>query len=126
MSLQTMEPAPTWTPGADERAAIETFEAVAADLTITVWGGDWCGDCQRELPPFAAALNAANIDPATVEQYPVEKEPDGSKIGPMVAEYDIESIPTIVIERTGVEIARFVESAPRPAIVELATELQPE
>ena len=41
-----------------------------------------------------------------------------------MAEYDIEYIPTIVIERDGEEIARFVEDEPQPPIVHLAEQLE--
>lgn len=122
MKLETMQPDPTWEPeGVDD--AIETFQAVATEVTIKVWGGDWCKDCTNQLPAFAAALQAAGIDPTITEHFLVEKDEDGNKHGPMVREYDISLIPTIVIERNGNEVARFVESAEKPAIVELANQL---
>lgn len=119
MTLATMQPAPEWTPGAAEQAAVEELAGLSESLTIRVWGGDWCDDCHAVLPDFAAALAAAGIDPADVAHHPVEKRDDGSKAGPLVTDYDIERIPTIVIEREGEEIARFVESTDRPAIVVL-------
>lgn len=123
MQLDTMRPAET----ADvDPAVIETFRTVAADLVIHVWGGDWCGDCQDQLPQFAAVLEAAGIDPAETNHYPVEKDEDGSKIGPQVDAYAIAYIPTIVIEYAGHEIARFVESAPEPAAAVLADQLRDE
>lgn len=109
MTLATMEPDPAW--GASTHAdAVETLAAHADALTIRVWCGDWCKDCQALLPGFAAALAAAGIDPTTVEQYPVEKADDGSKVGPGVDAYDIAYIPTILVERDGTELVRFVES----------------
>lgn len=109
MTLATMEPDPDWE--ASEHAdAVATLAAHADELTIRVWCGDWCKDCQALLPWFAAALAAAGIDPSTIAQYPVEKDDDGRKVGPLVDAYDIAYIPTIVVERDGTELVRFVES----------------
>ena len=120
MALDTMQP--TSTVDVDP-TVIETFASLASDITIRVWGGDWCGDCQAQLPEFAAVLEQAGIDPSTTQQYAVEKEADGSKVGPKVDAYAIEYIPTVVIEQNGAEIARFVESAPDTIATELANQL---
>lgn len=119
MSLETMEPDPVWDADAHEDT-VDTLAALAedGDLTIRVWGADWCGDCRSELPQFAAALDAAGLLDA-VEAYPVDREKDGELTG----EYGVEYIPTIVIERDGEEIARFVESEPVPAAVYLADQV---
>ncbi len=115
-----MEPTPTW----DSDAHGDTVETLAAhdDLTYRVWGGDWCKDCRAVLPDFAAALDAAGVPEDRIEQYPVERE-DGEKVGPKVEEYGIELIPTIIVERNGDEVARFVESADRPAAAVIADQL---
>lgn len=117
-----MEPASEWD-AAGHTETIETLSSLASNLTIRVWGGDWCGDCEDVLPPFAAALQAAGIDPADVEQYPVEKADDGSKVGPGVTAYGIERIPTIIVERNDEEVARFVESEPVDAATYIAEQL---
>ena len=123
VTLETLTADSAWTPSDAEDDAIDTVASARNTLTIRVWGGDWCGDCQSVLPPFAAALETAGIDPTSVIQYPVTKRDDGTKDGPAVDEYDIHSIPTIVFERDGKELARFVESSDRPAIVDLADQL---
>lgn len=123
MHLETMHPDPDWDPS-DHEDTIDTLQSYRDELTIRVWGGDWCGDCQAVLPPFAAALEAAGIDPQGVEHYPVEKEDDGTKVGPLVEAYDVAYIPTIVFERDGVEVARFVESEPVDAATYLAEQLR--
>jgi thiol-disulfide isomerase/thioredoxin len=123
MSLETMEPNPVWT----EEAYAESVDVLASlrhELTYKVWGGDWCKDCRAQLPDFGAALDAAEVPESRIEHYPVEKEDDGTKVGPKVEEYDIEYIPTIVVERNGVEVARFVEEEPVPIVVYLARELE--
>jgi thiol-disulfide isomerase/thioredoxin len=117
--LETMEPDPVFDPEA-RAETVAAFEAVTDDLTVKIWGGDWCVDCRRQLPGFAAALRAAGVPEAQVEHYPVEKEADGSKTGPRVEEYGVERIPTIVLERDGEEVARFVEEESAPPAIYLA------
>jgi len=120
MSLSTMDPNPAW--DADSYPdVVETFAGLGDDVTIHVWGADWCGDCRGQLPDFAAALDAAGFE--NVEQYPVERE-DGEKYGPKVEAYGVERIPTIVVERDGEELARFVEEERVSPAVYLADRLQ--
>jgi thiol-disulfide isomerase/thioredoxin len=123
MELETMRPNPVWDENAYEDA-VAVFEALADDVVVKVWGGDWCKDCRAQLPDFGAALDAAGVE--DVEHYPVEKEDDGSKVGPKIEEYGIELIPTVVIEDadTGEELARFVEEEDRPIGVYLAERLE--
>ena len=116
-----MEPNPVW----DADANADVVDALGVEgLTYKVWGGDWCGDCRGQLPDFAAALDAAGVPDERIEHYPVEKEDDGSKVGPRVEEYDIELIPTVVVERDGEEVARFVEEEPVSTAQYLADELR--
>lgn len=122
MTLETMEPNPVWDGDAHEEA-VSVFSELREQVTIRVWGGDWCPDCRHQLPGFAAGLAAAGIDPSSVIQYPVEKADDGSKIGPNVEGYGIEFIPTVVVEIDGEEVARFVEEEPVPIFEYLADEL---
>jgi len=116
MALETLAPAADATPAP---VVVDQFERLDDEVTITVWGADWCGDCQRVLPAFAAVLEAANVPTERVTAIAVDRE----KRGPGVDTYDIEYIPTIVIERDGTEIARFVESADRPVGKVLAEQL---
>jgi thiol-disulfide isomerase/thioredoxin len=123
MKLETMEPNPVWTKEAFADS-VDVLRALNHEVTYKVWGGDWCKDCRSQLPDFAAALDAADVPSSRIEHFPTEKEDDGSKTGPMVDEYDIDRIPTVVVERNGEEIARFVESEPVPITVYLARELE--
>jgi len=119
--LTTLEPDPAFDAEAHDET-VSTFEAVADELNVKVWGGDWCGDCRATLPGFGAAMDAAGV--TDIEHYPVEKEDDGSKTGPRVEEYGIELIPTIVLEIDGEEVARFVEEEPVPPAQYLAEKLR--
>lgn len=119
MGLETMTPTPTW----DRAAHEETVAALASlpdDSTIHVWGADWCGDCRAVLPDFAAALDAADFPAESVHEHVVDED----KQGELTDEYDVEFIPTIVIERDGEEIARFVESEPVAAAEYLAARIE--
>ncbi|SEO87017.1 Thiol-disulfide isomerase or thioredoxin [Halogranum amylolyticum] len=121
MKLETMEPNSSWDPVAYEGAVATLGEE---EYVFKVWGGDWCTDCQSQLPEFAAALEAAGVPDTNVEHYPVEKEDDGSKTGPGVEEYGVELIPTVVVESDGEEVARFVEEEDVPIAVYLAEQLE--
>jgi thiol-disulfide isomerase/thioredoxin len=119
-ALETMQPDPDWT--SDDHP--DVVEAFGRDgLTFRVWGGDWCGDCQRLLPALGAALAAAGVPDERVHEYPVEKDEDGTKVGPEVEAYGVEYIPTVVVERDGEEVARFVEAEGEPVPTYLARRL---
>ncbi|MFA9516003.1 thioredoxin [Halopenitus sp. H-Gu1] len=121
MTLRTMQPNTAWSPAGYE----DVIETLGSDeYVFKVWGGDWCGDCRSQLPDFAAALDAAGVPDDRIEHHPVEKDDDGSKHGPGVEEYGIELIPTVVVERNGEEVARFVESADVPIAAHLAEQLE--
>jgi thiol-disulfide isomerase/thioredoxin len=123
VELETMRPNPVWD-AESHGDAVAVLESVADDVVVKVWGGDWCPDCRSQLPDFGAALDAAGVE--AVEHYPVETADDGSKIGPDIEAYDIELIPTVVVEdrATGAELARFVEEADVPIAVSLARDLE--
>lgn len=121
--LATLDPDSDW----DATAHADVVETLSREgLVFRVWGGDWCGDCRAQLPTFAAALEAAGVPSERVEQYPVEKTAEGEKVGPRMEEYGVEFIPTVVVERDGTELARFVETADESIPVALATQLSEE
>ena len=118
--LETMASGSDWDPAAHA----DVVEALSADaLVFKVWGGDWCGDCQRQLPALGTALQAADVPSGRIEQYPVEKTDDGEKTGPRMSEYGVEFIPTVVVERDGRELARFVEDSEKPIPEALAAQI---
>ena len=119
MALDTLDPNPVWVAEAYSDT-VDILEAYSDEITYKVWGGDWCKDCQAKLPDFGAALAAAGVPDDRIEEY----ELDQDKQGPGVDEYGIEFIPTVVIERNGEEVARFVEDEPVPIAVYLADRLE--
>src|SRR6056297_3220887 len=117
--LTTMEPDPVWDEDSYEET-VEATEGLDENVVYKVWGGDWCKDCRSQLPDFGAALEAAAVPEESVEHFAVDED----KQGPGVEEYDVEYIPTVVVETDGTEIARFVEDEPVPIAVYLADELR--
>lgn len=122
MKLKTMEPNPAWDPEAHAET-VETLAAWRDEVTFRVWGDDGCKDCRSQLPDFGAALEAADVPDERVIHYAVERIPDGTKEGPKVDEYGIGLIPTVVVERDGEEVARFVEEESVPIAEYLAQKL---
>ncbi|OYR41589.1 MULTISPECIES: thioredoxin family protein [unclassified Halorubrum] len=120
MTLETLAPDAAAGDALDD----EVLAALGSDdYRFKVWGGDWCGDCRRQLPAFAAALDAAGVPDDRIEDFPVTKGPNG-KEGDRVEEYGIELIPTVVVESAdGEELARFVEEADVSIAEFLAREL---
>ena len=120
MRLETLAPDPSFDP---ETLDPDVLDALAGGYRFKVWGGDWCGDCQLRLPAFGAALEAAGVPDDRIESFPVTKGPDG-KEGPGVEAYDIELIPTVVVETPdGEEVTRFVEDADVSIAAALARDL---
>ncbi|WP_440769100.1 TlpA family protein disulfide reductase [Natronorubrum sp. DTA28] len=120
MSLETMQPNPTWDE-ASYQAAVDTLAAHNDELVYKVWGGDWCKDCRKLLPDLGAALEAADVPDDRIEEYALDED----KQGPGVSEYDIEYIPTVVVETDdGEEVCRFVESEDLPPAIWLAERLE--
>lgn len=121
MPLETLEPNPAWV--ADAYAdTLDVLEAHSNEVTYKIWCGDWCKDCRAKLPDFGAALEEANVPADRVIEHPLDQDKQGSG----VEEYDIEFIPTVVLERNGEEIARFVEDEGLPIAMYLADKLREE
>jgi len=118
MPLETLEPNPVWVAEA-YNDTVEILDAHSDDVEYKIWGGDWCKDCRAQLPDFGAALDTASVPDSHVESFEVDQQ----KQGPEVEEYDIERIPTVVVEHDGEEIARFVESESAPIAVYLADQI---
>ncbi|GAA0533750.1 thioredoxin [Halorubrum ejinorense] len=121
MTLETLVPATDLDADAFDDAVVAAL--AADDYVFKVWGGDWCGDCQRQLPEFGAALAAAEVPDDRIEAFPVTKGPNG-KEGEGVDAYGVELIPTVVVESPdGEELARFVEEADVSIAESLARQL---
>lgn len=121
MPLQTLEPNPAWV-GDAYADTVDVLEAHRDEFTYRIWCGDWCKDCRAQLPDFGAALQEADIPDDRIVEHPLDQD----KQGEGVEEYGIERIPTIVVERDGEEIGRFVEDEGLPIAVYLAERIREE
>lgn len=119
MTLEVLEPNPVWVAEAYDDT-VDVLAAHGDDVTFKVWCGDWCKDCRSLLPDFGAALEAADVPDENVEEFPLDED----KQGPGVEEYGIERIPTVIVEDSGREVARFVEDEGVPIAVYLAEEIE--
>ena len=77
------------------------------DYKITVFMGTWCSDSKREVPRLFKMLDESGYDSADLKLIAV----DESKETPsgIEKEYDVEYVPTIIFEKNGKEVNRFVE-----------------
>lgn len=118
MELEAMTPNPVWV--AD--AYVETVSILRAynnAVVYKIWGGDWCKHTRGQLPDFAAALEAADVPAGRIKEHVV----DESKQGAGVDSYEIERIPTVVIEHNGEPLGRYVEEDDQPIAVWAADRL---
>lgn len=119
VSLSSFEPDPAWDPEAYAET-VAAFSSLPETAVVHVWGGDWCGDCRRELPALAAALDAADLPPDQIAIHPVTSDKDGA----LVDAYDVTRVPTVVVQVDGDPVARFEEKDRAPAPVAVAETLR--
>ena len=86
---------------------VDSLKALFNGVEIELFYGTWCSDSRREVPAFYKILNElAGID-FSIESYALNRdkvEPDGAQEG-----HDIEFVPTIILNRGGVEQGRIIE-----------------
>lgn len=76
---------------------------------ITVFMGTWCSDSQREIPQLYKILEAADYNMSKLKVIAVDRDkktPNSLEEG-----YHIELVPTIIFNKNGKEVNRFVEFA---------------
>ena len=69
-------------------------------ITVKKFGAVWCGPC-RALGPVLEGLKNDFAGKATFIEYDVDNSPEESQ------QYNVTSIPVVIIERDGVVIQRF-------------------
>jgi len=89
----------------------ETFEAevLRADVPVLAdFNADWCGPC-RMLKPLLDEIAARRSD-CKVVSINIDEEMD------LAEQYDVSSIPCVVLFKNGVEAERSIGFKPREAI----------
>tara|TARA_Y100000590_G_C15139103_1_gene795394 strand:+ start:29 stop:274 length:246 start_codon:yes stop_codon:yes gene_type:complete len=76
--------------------------------TIKYFSAAWCGPCKA----FKPVMNEIKS-----EGYPVEFI-DIDMLTDLAQQYNVRSVPTVVIEEGGVEVDRFVGSIPKQQVLQ--------
>ena len=69
-------------------------------VTIKKFGAVWCGPC-RALAPVLEQLKTEYDGKATFIEYDVDNSPEESQ------QYNVTSIPLVIVEKDGVVLERF-------------------
>ena len=69
-------------------------------VTVKKFGAEWCGPC-RMLKPVLEGLKTEFAGKAQFIEYDVDNSPEEA------AQYNVTSIPLVVVEKDGVVIERF-------------------
>jgi thioredoxin 1 len=69
-------------------------------VTIKKFGALWCGPC-RALSPVLEQLKTEYAGKATFVEYDVDNSPNEAQ------QYNVTSIPLVIIEKNGVVVERF-------------------
>jgi len=69
-------------------------------VTVKKFGAEWCGPC-RALKPVLEQLKEQYAGKATIIEYDVDTAPEEAQ------QYNITSIPVVIVERDGEIIERF-------------------
>jgi len=75
--------------------------------TIKYFSATWCGPCQA----FKPVMNEIKSEGYYVEFIDIDMLTD------LAQQYNVRSVPTVVIEEDGVEVDRLVGSVPKQALL---------
>lgn len=94
----------TYTPQVE---ALRRLSTIDEPVDITVVFATWCGDSRREVPRLLRSIEQSNNRNLNIRLIGL-----GSDFEPLdlVQERHIINVPTIIVERNGVEIGRIVET----------------
>ena len=84
-------------------------------VTVKKFGAEWCGPC-RALKPVLETLKAEFEGKATFIEYDVDNSPEEAQ------QYNVTSIPLIVVEKDGVVLERFQGLSSKVAYVNAINE----
>ncbi len=110
------EPYREWfQPGYDDyevdKATLDGIKSKMEDVDLMVFMGSWCEDSQYYIPQFFKIIDYLGYDTQKLTLVNVDNHPDRYKQSPQHEEegLNIESVPTFILRRNGMEIGRIVE-----------------
>jgi len=69
-------------------------------ITVKKFGAEWCGPC-RALKPVLEQLKTEYAEKVTFIEYDVDNSPNEAQ------QYNVTSIPLVIVEKDGVLVERF-------------------
>ncbi|WP_412032425.1 thioredoxin family protein [Malacoplasma muris] len=82
-------------------------------VAIVKFGATWCGPCKMIAPELEDIAN--NYGHITI----VDVDIDNSEAEQIVAQYNVQMVPTVVFFRKGKEVERFVGYKPKDFILDI-------
>jgi len=76
--------------------------------TIKYFSATWCGPCQT----FKPVMNEIASEGYSVQFIDIDQSPN------IATQYNVMSVPTVIIEENGSEVDRFVGSMPKQMVLE--------
>ena len=76
--------------------------------TIKYFSATWCGPCQT----FKPVMNEIASEGYSVQFIDIDQSPS------IAQHYKVMSVPTVIIEDSGIEVDRFVGSIPKQQVLE--------
>ena len=76
--------------------------------TMKYFSATWCGPCKT----FKPVMNEIVGEGHSVQFIDIDLQQD------LAAKYNVRSVPTVVIEESGIEVDRFIGSIPKQMILE--------
>ena len=76
--------------------------------TMKYFSATWCGPCKA----FKPVINEIAGEGYSIQFIDIDQQQD------LAAKYNVRSVPTVVIEESGIEVDRFIGSIPKQMILE--------
>jgi len=76
--------------------------------TMKYFSATWCGPCKA----FKPVINEIAGEGYSIQFIDIDLQQD------LAAKYNVRSVPTVVIEESGIEVDRFIGSIPKQMILE--------